>query len=144
METTAAAIEHSLRIRILPDPINAPNDALVQYLVGVMGDLPREQVRVLYLDSSNHLLRVEVAAEGSPNQIFAAPRVILTRALELEATALIVVHNHPGGTPEPSPADHRFTNHLARAARDLGIVFHDHLIVAGDHCRSIVASEMRR
>lgn len=137
---TKAAIEHSLRERIQPDPITAPSDALIRYLTGTMGDCPREQVRVFYLDSGNHLIRDEVAAEGSPNQVFLAPRAIIARAIELEATALLVAHNHPGGAPEPTRADVAFTTHLARAAENLGMVLHDHLIIAGNRWRSLRAA----
>ncbi|PTS90434.1 hypothetical protein DBR17_01520 [Sphingomonas sp. HMWF008] len=140
LHATAAAIEHCLRARLLPKPISAPDKALIDYLVGTMGDCPREQVRVLYLDSGNHLLRAEIAAEGSPNQTMIAPRMIIARALQLEATALLLAHNHPGGEPHPSAADLRFTAQLARATRDLGIVLHDHLTIAGARWLSMRAT----
>jgi DNA repair protein RadC len=118
----------------------APDAALIDYLVGTMGDCPREQVRILYLDSGNRLIRDEIGTEGTPTQAFIAPRAIIARALDLEATALLVVHNHPGGTPYPTRTDIDFTAHLARVAKDLGLVLHDHLIIAGDSWQSLRAN----
>lgn len=140
LSATLAAIEHSLRERIVSSPISAPDEALIRYLVGTMGDCPREQVRVLYLDSGNHLLRDEVAVEGGPNHASASPRAIIARALQLEATALLLAHNHPGGDTQPSGADIRFTRLLARVAADLGIALHDHLIIAGGKWSSMRAA----
>lgn len=135
-----AAIEHSLRERLSSSPISAPDETLIRYLVGTMGDCPREQVSVFYLDSGNHLLRNEIAAMGTPSQATVSPRAIIARALQLEATALLLAHNHPGGDASPSDADIRFTRRLARVAGDLGIVMHDHLVIAGARWTSMRAA----
>jgi DNA repair protein RadC len=90
-----------------------------------------EQLRVLFLDRSNGLLSDEVLAFGTRSDVIICPRAIMTRALELRARGLILVHNHPSGDARPSRADVEATRHLVDAARLLGIIVHDHIIVAG-------------
>jgi len=88
-----------------------------------------EQVRVLFLNATNRLLGNEVVSHGSIAEAPLHARPILKRALELGATALIVVHNHPSGDPTPSPSDIDATRRLVEAARLLDIAVHDHLII---------------
>jgi len=88
-----------------------------------------EQFRVLFLDSKNRLIADEAQARGTVNHTPVYPREVVRRALEVQATALILVHNHPSGDPSPSRADIEMTQEIKAAAGTLGIVVHDHLIV---------------
>lgn len=130
---------HSLRTQLGQTPILSTSEALTNYLFASMAYNAIEHLRVLFLNSTNRLLRDEVMARGTVNQAPLYPREILKRALELGATALIVVHNHPSGDPTPCQADVKATAHLAAAARALDIAVHDHLIVARTGWRSLRA-----
>lgn len=134
-----ALLEHSLRDRLLDAPVTASGPELEQYLVATMGDARSERMRVLYLDGGNRLISDELIAEGDPGSVVISSRRILNRALELQAAGMIVIHNHPGGSIEPSPEDIVFTTRLADAAKLLAIRLHDHLIVAGSICTSLRA-----
>ena len=133
------AMLHSLRTQLGQTPILSTSEALTNYLFASMAYNAVEHLRVLFLNSTNRLLRDEVMAKGTVNQAPLYPREILKRALELGATALIVVHNHPSGDPTPCQADVKATAHLAAAARSLDIAVHDHLIVARTGWRSLRA-----
>lgn len=99
------------------------------YLETDMRDLSHEQFRVIFLDSKNKILKDEVMFEGTINQTGVYPRQILKRALEVNATAIIAVHNHPAGTLKPSNADISVTRSLQQACETLGISLLDHLII---------------
>ena len=103
--------------------------ALLDYLTIDMAHLTVERVRVLYLDTKNRLIRDEHVTDGSIDEAAIHPREVIRRALDLGASALILVHNHPSGNPEPSRADIQITNQIAEAGRLLGIVVHDHVII---------------
>lgn len=98
-----------------------------------------EQFRILFLDKKNQLLRDELQQSGTIDHTPVYPREVVKRALELEASALILVHNHPSGDPTPSRADISMTNAIAKAAGPLGVVVHDHVIVARDGHASLRA-----
>jgi DNA repair protein RadC len=104
------------------------------YLEADMRDLSYEQFRVIFLDSRNKILKDEVMFEGTINQTGVYPRQILKRALELNATAIIAVHNHPGGSLKPSNADISVTRTLQSACDNLGISLLDHLIIGDKFC----------
>ena len=91
-----------------------------------------EQFRVLFLDTKNRLIADEAQARGTVNHTPVYPREVVKRALELHATALILVHNHPSGDPTPSQADIEMTRQIASVAKPLGIALHDHIIVGRD------------
>ena len=103
--------------------------ALQSYLAARLSRETVEQVRVLFLDRRNHLLADEEMGRGSVDHAPVYPREVMRRALELQASALILVHNHPSGDPTPSAQDIAMTREIAEAARMLGVVLHDHLIV---------------
>ena len=90
---------------------------------------PREQFRALFLDRKNTLVADEVQSRGTVDHTPVYPREIVKRALELSASALILVHNHPSGDPTPSRADIEMTRQIAEAAKTLGITVHDHLVI---------------
>jgi DNA repair protein RadC len=88
-----------------------------------------EQFRVLYLDTKNTLIADESQAQGTIDHVPVYPREVVKRALDLNAAAIILVHNHPSGDPTPSQADIDMTNQIADAANALQITLHDHLII---------------
>ena len=88
-----------------------------------------EQFRILYLDRKNFLIADEIQQEGTVDHTPVYPREIVKRALELGASSIILVHNHPTGDPTPSPADIEMTKEIVEAARLLKISVHDHLII---------------
>jgi len=124
------AMLHALREEALGGAEIAGVEALARYLRADMGYRPCEQLRVLFLDSAVRLVGDEVMMHGSLDSLSMPLRAIVLRALELAAAGIILVHNHPGGSPEPSPADIETTRDLADACRFLQIAVHDHLIVA--------------
>ncbi|MGP1284124.1 MAG: RadC family protein [Parasphingopyxis sp.] len=121
-------------LRLLADeirekPVLSNWQALIDYLHADMAHEPIERVRVLHLDGKNVLIRDEIVTEGSIDQAAIYVREIIRRAIDLHASGLILVHNHPSGDPAPSRADIQLTREVAEAARPLGIAVHDHLII---------------
>lgn len=102
---------------------------VIDYCLLTMAYQSREQLRLLFLDVKNQLIADEIVYNGAVNQLVVFPRDIIRRALELEASALILVHNHPSGDPTPSRADIDTTLKLQKIAQELGIQLHDHLII---------------
>jgi DNA repair protein RadC len=139
LAVVSEAIAHVLREDVMSGPVLSTGQALLGYLHATMAHRSDEQVRALYLDAGNRLLKDEVVATGSARETVLQPRVILRRALELNASALIIAHNHPSGDPTPSTVDHYSTRALAEGARALDIVLHDHIIVARSGSTSLRA-----
>ncbi|HEX8526707.1 RadC family protein [Allosphingosinicella sp.] len=132
-------------LRLLSDqvkgrPVLASWQALLDYLHADMAHNPIERVRVLFLNSKNVLIRDEPMWEGSVDESAVYVREIMRRALDLHATAVIVVHNHPSGDPSPSQQDIKITRELIEAARHLGIAVHDHIIIGAKGHSSMRAS----
>ena len=113
-------------------PVIASWSALLAYVRQALGHEPREQFRVLFLDTKNQLIADEVMNNGTVDHAPAYPREVVRRALELSAKAVILVHNHPSGDASPSQADIAMTRQVIEAAKPLGVTVHDHLI-AGRH-----------
>jgi DNA repair protein RadC len=103
--------------------------ALLAYVRLSLQHEPREQFRVLYLDKKNQLILDEIQNRGTVDHAPVYPREVVRRALELAASAMIIVHNHPSGDPTPSRADIDMTKQVIEAARALSVQVHDHLIV---------------
>ena len=103
--------------------------ALLAYVRMSLQHEPREQFRVLYLDKKNQLILDEIQNRGTVDHAPVYPREVVRRALELSASAMIIVHNHPSGDPTPSRADIDMTKQVIEAARSLSVQVHDHLIV---------------
>ncbi len=118
-------------------PVLSSSQALQDYCRIQMAFLPVEQFRVLLLDKKNRLIADEVQQTGTIDHVPVYPREVIRRCLEVSATALILVHNHPSGDPTPSPADLRMTKEIEVAAKLFDIVLHDHLIVGKTCCISI-------
>jgi len=110
-------------------PILSSWSQLIDYCRSQMAFEAIEQFRILFLDKKNRLIADEVQQTGTVDHTPVYPREVIKRALELSATALILVHNHPSGDPSPSSADVRMTREIADVAKPLGIVLHDHIIV---------------
>ena len=113
-------------------PVLSSWNALLDYCRTAMAYEEREQFRILFLDKKNALIADEVQQTGTVDHTPVYPREIMRRALEVSATAIILVHNHPSGDPSPSRADIQMTKTIAEVAKPLGIVVHDHLIIARD------------
>lgn len=103
--------------------------SVIDYCRSAMAFAEREELRLLFLDKKNGLIRDEVMQKGTVDHTPVYPREILRRALQLNASALILVHNHPSGDPSPSRADIQMTSEIVTQAEPLGIVVHDHIII---------------
>lgn len=124
------AMLYTLRAEVAAGPLLSNYAALIDYLRADMAHHTIEQFRVLHLNTRNRLLRDEVMHQGSIDQAAVYPREVIRRAIEIGSAALILVHNHPGGDPSPSQRDIDITRAVAQAGRLLGIVVHDHLVIA--------------
>jgi len=124
-----AAAQRLARSRIMARPVLTSWTALIDYCHTAMAHRETEQFRVLYLDRKNVLIADEAQARGTVDHVPVYPREVVKRALELNASALILVHNHPSGDPTPSRADIDMTRETDRAAAALGITIHDHIII---------------
>ncbi|MDE2198982.1 MAG: DNA repair protein RadC [Rhodospirillales bacterium] len=129
LKTVQAAALALIRAEVTGQPVLSNWDRLTEYLTAMMARERIEQFRVLFLDTRNRLLADEAQARGTVNHTPVYPREVVKRALELQATALILVHNHPTGDPSPSREDVEMTREVRRAAEALSIVLHDHIIV---------------
>jgi DNA repair protein RadC len=110
-------------------PVLGSWQALIDYLHADMAHNPVERVRILFLNSKNMLIRDEPMSEGSVDEAAVYIREIVRRALDYNATAIILVHNHPSGDPQPSQQDIKLTRDIAEACRHLRITVHDHVII---------------
>jgi DNA repair protein RadC len=122
-------LQRVLREQIQDRPVIGSWTALLDYLQVALAHEPIEQFRVLFLDRKNILIRDEVQQRGTVDHTPLYPREITRRALELQASALIMVHNHPSGDPTPSRADIEMTKQVVQALAPVGITVHDHVIV---------------
>jgi DNA repair protein RadC len=115
--------------RVLDRPVISSWNDLLGYCRAAMADEKTELFRILFLDKKNILIADEVQQRGTVDHTPVYPREVVKRALELSASAIILVHNHPTGDPTPSRADIDMTNQIAKAAQALGIRVHDHLVI---------------
>lgn len=129
LKIVEAAAQRMMRARVMHRPILTSWNALLDYCHTAMSHRETESFRVLYLDRKNVLIADEEQAKGTVDHVPVYPREVVKRALELNASALILVHNHPSGDPTPSDADLSMTRAIQDAAQALGIVLHDHLII---------------
>jgi DNA repair protein RadC len=129
----AAALRLS-KTQLLNRTVLSSWTALLDYCSAAMARSTAEEFRVLFLDRKNALIADEVQSRGTVDHAPVYPREIVKRALELSASALILVHNHPSGDPTPSHADIDMTREIVEAARALRIAIHDHLVIGrGGH-----------
>ncbi|MBT5994936.1 MAG: DNA repair protein RadC [Candidatus Marinimicrobia bacterium] len=113
------------------DYIQSSEDVL-DYLRHNLRDKSQELFMVIYLNGRNQILKMETLFEGTLNTSAVYPREVVKKALENDASALVLVHNHPNGNPSPSQEDLTITKKLKEAARTIDIYIHDHLIIAGN------------
>lgn len=118
-------------------PVLSSWSALQTYVRVALAEQPREQLRVLFLDRRNRLLTDEMVSHGTVDHAPVYPREVIRRALEVSASALILVHNHPSGDPAPSQADIEMTRQIVEAARVFALTVHDHLIVGREGLSSL-------
>jgi len=129
LKIVAAAATRMARGQIIDRPVLSSWTTLLQYCQTAFAHLATEQVRVLFLDRKNRLIADECQGEGTVDHVPVYPREVLKRALELGASALILVHNHPSGDPTPSESDIGMTREIVRAAELFRIPVHDHLVI---------------
>ena len=129
LKIVEAAAQRMARARIMHRPVLSSWQSLLYYCHTAMAHREIEQFRVLYLDRKNVLIADEEQSRGTVDHVPVYPREIIRRALELNASALILVHNHPSGDPTPSDSDIAMTARIGQAAESMGITIHDHLII---------------
>jgi DNA repair protein RadC len=124
----AAALRLS-KTKLLGKPARSSWSALIDYCAAAMARNPNEEFRILFLDRKNILIADEVQNKGTVDHTPVYPREIVKRALELGASAIILVHNHPSGDPTPSRADIEMTRQITDAAKALHVAVHDHIVI---------------
>ena len=129
LKAIQAGVERVLRHEAKAAPVLSSWDKVVDYCRAAMARRPIEEFRLLFLDRKNQLIADEVQQTGTVDHTPVYPREVVKRALELSASAIIMVHNHPSGDPTPSKADVEMTRQVATACATLGIDLHDHLII---------------
>ena len=129
LKIVEAAAQRLMRSKVLHRPILSSWDALLDYCHTAMAHRETEQFRILFLDRKNVLIADEEQAKGTVDHVPVYPREVVKRALELNASAIILVHNHPSGDPTPSQSDISMTTQVQEAAQVLGVALHDHLII---------------
>ncbi len=129
LKVTQAAAQRFARDGLKDRPLLASWSAVIDYCRAAMAYETREQFRILFLDKRNALIADEVQQVGTVDHTPVYPREVVRRALELSATAIVLVHNHPSGDPTPSRADIQMTQTIVDTAKPLGIAVHDHIIV---------------
>ncbi|MBB4189519.1 RadC family protein [Sinorhizobium terangae] len=132
LKLIATASHRMLKSELRDKQVLSSWSAVIDYCHAAMAHETKEQFRILFLDKRNALIADEVQQRGTIDHTPVYPREVIKRALELSATALILVHNHPSGDPTPSRADIEMTKLIAEAAKPLGIALHDHIIIGKD------------
>ncbi|MCR9181077.1 RadC family protein [Erythrobacter sanguineus] len=137
--SVATAARRMTRGEIIRKPVLGSWQALIDYLTTDMAHLTVERVRILYLDTRNRLIEDHHLGDGSIDEAAIHPREVIRRAMDVGASAMILVHNHPSGNPEPSRADIQITKRIAEAGRLLGVTVHDHVIIGREGHTSLRA-----
>ncbi len=132
LKIVQAAASRLLRGAVKKRLVLSSSASVLDYCRGAQAFADRELFRVIFLDKRNQLIADEIQQTGTVDHTPVYPREVVKRALELSATAIILVHNHPGGDPTPSRADIEMTKRIVEVARGLGIEVHDHIIVGRD------------
>jgi DNA repair protein RadC len=129
LKIVQAAASRLARGQVKKRPVLSSWSAVLDYCRTAMAFADKEQFRVLFLDKRNQLIADELQQTGTVDHTPVYPREVVKRALEVSATAIILVHNHPSGDPTPSRADIQMTQSIVEIAKPLGISVHDHIIV---------------
>ena len=138
----AEAARRMTRGEVAKRPVLGSWLQVIDYCRMAMAFEPREQFRILFLDKKNALIADEVQQSGTVDHTPVYPREVVRRALELSASAIILVHNHPSGDPAPSRADIEMTKTIIDTARPLGITVHDHIIVGREGHASLKGMQL--
>jgi DNA repair protein RadC len=130
-------IQRAIAVRLLREELRERDvlsswKQVVAYVRGAMAHERAEQFRILFLDKRNQLIKDEVQQRGTVDHAPVYPREVVKRALELNASAIILVHNHPSGDPTPSRSDIDMTKAVQKAAATVGVLVHDHVIIGAD------------
>lgn len=136
LKAVQAAAQRLLRAEVKDMPMISSWNALIDYCTAQMAYNATEQFRLLFLDRKNRLIADEAQQQGTVDHTPVYPREVVKRALELNASALIMVHNHPSGDPTPSRADIDMTRKVKEAAAAVGLTLHDHVIVSRGGAKS--------
>jgi DNA repair protein RadC len=139
IKVVRAAADRLLRSEVTGKPVLSSFESVIDYCRLAMGFEEREQFRVLFLDRKNNLLTDEVQQKGTVDHAPVYPREVARRSIELNTTAVILVHNHPSGDPTPSRADIAMTKEVVAAAKAVGVTVHDHIVIARDSHASLRA-----
>jgi DNA repair protein RadC len=129
IKVVQAAALRLMKRRVIKREALSSWTALLDYCRSSMAFNEKEQFRILFLDKKNQVIADEVQQQGTVDHTPVYPREVIKRALELAASAIILVHNHPSGDPTPSIADIEMTRKIAEAGEKLGVVLHDHVII---------------
>ena len=139
IKVVRAAANRLLQQNVLKKDVLSSFENVIDYCRLAMGSEAQEQFRILFLDRKNRLIEDEVQQKGTVDHAPVYPREVARRAIALNATAVILVHNHPSGDPTPSRADIAMTKEIAAAAKAVGITVHDHIVIARDSHASLRA-----
>jgi DNA repair protein RadC len=139
LKVVEAAAHRLARARVMNRPALSSWPALMEYCKTTMAHRETEQFRILFLDRKNVLVADEEQARGTVDHVPVYPREVVKRALELNASAIILVHNHPSGDPTPSQADIDMTRQIEQAARAVSVVVHDHVVIGKERDASFRA-----
>lgn len=129
LKIVEAAAHRLAQARVIGREALSSWSALMTYCKTVMAYRETEEFRILFLDRKNMLLADEAQAKGTVDHVPVYPREVVKRALELNASAMIMVHNHPSGDPTPSPADIEMTQRIEAALEAVGVTLHDHVVI---------------
>jgi DNA repair protein RadC len=129
LKIIAEAVKRFAKVKVENRPAMGSFSAVLPYCRTAMAYLDREEFRILFLGKKNLLIADEVQATGTIDHAPVYPREILRRAFELNATAIILIHNHPSGDPSPSQADIQLTRQIVSLGKSLNVAVHDHLII---------------
>ena len=142
LKSIQALLERILKETLTTRPLIGSWTALMDYLKVAMQHEPAEHFRILFLDRKNLLIRDEVQSRGTVDHTPLYPREVVKRCLELAASAIIMVHNHPSGDPTPSPADIEMTRQVVAGLKQLGVAVHDHIIIGKSRHTSFRAERL--
>ncbi|GIX15755.1 MAG: DNA repair protein RadC [Paracoccaceae bacterium] len=139
LKIVEAAAQRLAQAKVLNRNVISSWSELMRYCKTVMAHRDTEQFRILFLDRRNVLIADELQAQGTVDHVPVYPREVARRALDLNASALILVHNHPSGDPTPSQADIEMTERIQDAVEALGITLHDHVVIGKERDASFRA-----
>lgn len=136
LKSITALSHRAMKTSLMKKPVLGSWDRLMSYCQSTMAHETKEHFRILFMNKKNELIADEIQNSGTVDHTPAYPREIMKRALELGATALILVHNHPSGDPRPSKDDVDMTRRIIKAGEPFGILIHDHIVVSRNGYKS--------